>query len=337
MPRIDQLIVVVPGVLSDCRAELARHGTIPDRPALSALLRVAECTQQWPPEDIHYARLDPWQTAFLFALGGDCYTHGLASAALSWQGEGHPERGDSFLHLEPVHLAAGVDRLYLSHPPVRREERERLADDMRAVLADAGMELRWGLQGDWYAWSPKALDLVTYSPRTRFDHHVYEMMPSGTDGAQLRRVMTEIQMLWYTHPLNVERERRGEPAINGVWLWGSGQPHTMTLADSPQVLSSRPYVLGLCESWRIPCMSLPDVDGLLSRSAAKIIAVLDERAPQTLEPPWLSALSAAVQRGVIGELDLRLDHWRIVVRGGAWHKMKNLFKKTNRSLGELLA
>jgi hypothetical protein len=36
-------------------------------------------------------------------------------------------------------------------------------------------------------------------------------------------VLNEIQMLLYTHPVNDEREARGELPVNSVWLWGGGR------------------------------------------------------------------------------------------------------------------
>jgi hypothetical protein len=51
---------------------------------------------------------------------------------------------------------------------------------------------------------------------------VQRLLPSGADALTWHRVFNEIQMLLYDHPVNVEREQRGEPVVNSVWFWGGG-------------------------------------------------------------------------------------------------------------------
>jgi len=42
----------------------------------------------------------------------------------------------------------------------------------------------------------------------------------GRDGGRLSRLLSEIQMFLFQHP-SEERCNRGEPEVNGVWLWGA--------------------------------------------------------------------------------------------------------------------
>jgi hypothetical protein len=48
-------------------------------------------------------------------------------------------------------------------------------------------------------------------------------LPRGTEAARWHALMNEVQMVFHEHPLNAERERRGDPPINSVWLWGAGR------------------------------------------------------------------------------------------------------------------
>lgn len=338
MPRIDHLILIVPGMLAALRADYASSGMTPALPGVEALLRSGELVRDWSPDDLQFARLDPWQTALLRALGENCYARGLASAALSWRGEDRAARAGTCLHLQPVHLAAGVDRLHLSAVRVNADERAQLAESLTAPLGAAGFELQPGADDAWYAWSAGQLDLVTYSPHTGFDSRVYDIMPAGADGARLRRLMTEIQMLWHGHGVNVQRERRGEPPVNGAWFWGAGYQETGMMSDAPKVFASRPYARGLGESLHFRCAALPAApDGLLSQPADKIIAVLDEAAPSVLDAHWLQPLWSALRRGAVKRIDLRMDHWRIAAHAGVWHDMKRIFRKNDGLLAELLA
>lgn len=336
MPRIDHLTLIVPGMLSALRADYARSGVMSALPGLEATLRSGELAPDWSPDDLHFARLDPWQTALLRALGENCYERGLDSAALSWCGEGRAARAGTYLHLQPVHLAAGMDRLHLSAVRMNADERAQLAESLIAPLGAAGFELQVGDDDAWYAWSAAQLDLVTYSPHTGFGSRVYDIMPAGADGAQLRRLMTEIQMLWHGHGVNVQRERRGEPPVNGAWFWGAGSQETGVISDA-SVFASRPYAQGLSELLHFRCAALPTaLDDLLSQPADKIIAVLDEAAPSVQDARWLQPLSSALRRGAVKRIDLRMDHWRIAAHGGVWHNMKRILKKNDGLPAELL-
>ena len=47
--------------------------------------------------------------------------------------------------------------------------------------------------------------------------------PQGADALRWQRIVTEVQMLLYAHPLNQAREARGELLVNSLWLWGGGR------------------------------------------------------------------------------------------------------------------
>ncbi len=47
--------------------------------------------------------------------------------------------------------------------------------------------------------------------------------PQGEGALEWQRIMTEMQMLLYAHPVNRAREARGEPVVNSLWLWGEGR------------------------------------------------------------------------------------------------------------------
>ena len=59
--------------------------------------------------------------------------------------------------------------------------------------------------------------------------NVHDFMPAGRDGARIRSLMNEIQMLLHEHPVNRRRERARLLPVNGWWLWGFGDG----VADAP--------------------------------------------------------------------------------------------------------
>ncbi len=47
--------------------------------------------------------------------------------------------------------------------------------------------------------------------------------PRGADALRWQRIATEVQMLLYAHPVNREREVRGQLLVNNLWFWGGGR------------------------------------------------------------------------------------------------------------------
>lgn len=54
--------------------------------------------------------------------------------------------------------------------------------------------------------------------------------PRGSDALRWQRIVTEVQMLLYAHPLIQGREARGESFINSLWFWGGGRAAQLSRA-----------------------------------------------------------------------------------------------------------
>ena len=78
------------------------------------------------------------------------------------------------------------------------------------------------VDGTWLLRSTSGIDCQSHDPALVAGHNIHDYMPSGPDGALVRSLMNEIQMVLHEHPVNESRARRNEPVINAVWLWGFG-------------------------------------------------------------------------------------------------------------------
>lgn len=139
--------------------------------------------------------------------------------------------------VDPVHLHLARDHLVLTDPA-------RLAldpQDARA-LADAVADLFVGeglaLHADDTGWTlhesdpAHALRLRTRPLLGALGRNIDAWMPSGDDARRWKRLLNEVQMTWFAHPVNAAREARGEPVVNGLWLEGRvpAQPSAATIA-----------------------------------------------------------------------------------------------------------
>lgn len=128
----------------------------------------------------------------------------------------------------------GNDMLELSEA-----EAHHLIDDLNAHLAQDGLHIhylsprQWVLQGRF--------DLTTSTPGDALLGNVNKYQPQGNDAARWRRLLNELQMLLHAHPINQQREQRGELPVNSVWLWGGGGEYSHEKIVT-QVYSDEPLV-----------------------------------------------------------------------------------------------
>ena len=81
------------------------------------------------------------------------------------------------------------------------------------------MLLRWYVSGE-------ALGSLAGASRcARAGRNIEIWLPhearTGERSRARMKLQNEVQMAWFEHPLNVEREARGLPAINSIWLHGT--------------------------------------------------------------------------------------------------------------------
>lgn len=146
-------------------------------------------------------------------------------AALTLEADGTDPGDGYWLRADPVHLEAKRDHLRLVDPsvfPLTEAEAAGLVEALNRHFAQDGLAFLAPDPRRWYLRAATAPDLRTVSVGEAAGRDVDPLLPSGTGALAWRRLLNEIQMLLHGHPLNDEREARGEPPLNSVWLWGGG-------------------------------------------------------------------------------------------------------------------
>lgn len=219
MSRKPVLRVALPW-LHDCLAEARRAGLAPDAlPALRWLLGRGNATR---------ASSVPWRGWLVAATGSsllealDRWRAGPCLAAAAGAGPG-AAWGWALAH--PVHFAAGMDHVRLAplaDAVPTAGEAEELAATMRAHFAGDAFDLLEFVDGAWLLRWTDTVDCATHDPAAVVGRDVHDFMPSGADGAHVRSVMNEVQMLLHDHPVNERRVRQRQLPVNALWLWGFG-------------------------------------------------------------------------------------------------------------------
>lgn len=159
--------------------------------------------------------------------------------------------GDAWVvRADPVHLRVGMGELVLTDTgdlSLSAEEARALAAELNSELGETGLNLEPLAPGRWYVVLDHSPAIATSAPWDAVGSPVDAHLPAGAGSAHWRALMNDAQMILHASPVNRERERRGAPAVNSLWLWGAGRlPHAPG-GRWEEVWSDAPLVAALAE------------------------------------------------------------------------------------------
>lgn len=147
----------------------------------------------------------------------------------------------------PMHWQLGRDHVTALDPSglaMTSAEARALFATFGALVEGDGLAAAWGAPDRWYA-SGDLLDGLATASIDRVvgrSVDVWLRHPAGDVSAQrrqasarLRRLQSEAQLAFYTHPVNEARDERGELAVNSFWLSGCGVAQPADEAGTPEV------------------------------------------------------------------------------------------------------
>jgi hypothetical protein len=276
------------------------------------------------------ARQDALHAAILDALQLREVANKYPSAAVIRTGLSGERAGGFWLRAQPIHFAAGLDRLTTVplHGQARMSvaERNSLAPTFVDHLQSTGLELHDGADGEWLLRTEAPLQVQTVTPEFAAANPADSILPSGRDASGLRRLMTEMQMLLHEHPVNTQRQLRGLPELNAIWLHGEGMLSDVSAHLSAQALPAAcgddVYLRGIYRLHDRPLQTQPaDAASLLSQISGPTVAVIDAPGAEALETQWFAPLSRALMSGAIGKLTVMFDGWQVVTDRAAMFKL----------------
>src|SRR6266581_6499515 len=179
---------------------------------------------------------------------------------------GAPER-DYWMRADPVHLQVGRNSLGLADSAafeVSRAESDALVETLNRHFGQT-MLFYPMRPARWYVRLEKAPDMQTTPAAAARGLAIDENLPSGPDAMRFHALMNEAQMLLHEHPVNVEREARGELALNSIWFWGGGAIDAANARPFSTVVGDDPLARGLALAAGISTRALPgDADSVLA-------------------------------------------------------------------------
>jgi hypothetical protein len=236
---------------------LAMHLMIPHASALDDAARHAFAGLALPNLTAQLARLSPAET-----WGGDEFSpqppHAIALAALGGQAEPSVaawavDAGAelAWALMTPVHLSVatdGVDVLPPAALKLSESDAARFAALLRELWPEAeGWQWRLLDATNWAIGHATALDGLHAASIERAAGRPIE--PWLPESRVLRRWQNEAQMLLHGHVLNEEREARGEPVVNSVWIGDIGRSHGKPASVTVDARLKGPLLNGDLAAW----------------------------------------------------------------------------------------
>jgi hypothetical protein len=329
MPRPFSLTLIAPDLVAGAEADPSANHAL-----LARIAGRGEVSHRWTPTTADEGRLQGWQRALLNALSLDGLTH--PSAGTSALGAGIEHAASDWLHAQPVHLAAGLNEVTLV--PLRGElglsadEFAAIAPTLREHLADTKVRFHQTRANQWLIGSQDEWKVRTVATEFAINTDWNTALPQGEDAGQIRRLMTEMQMLLHDHPINQRRTSRGIPTVNSLWFWGNGPVKRETKIQRLNCVGDNEYLDGVCllHGWKVSAPTTI-VDGLADiRDRDGMVCVIGCADMNELESGWLSPAIAELKRGSVDRVKVVIDAWELSI--DRWRLRR--FWRRDRSPGQ---
>lgn len=277
-------------------------------PALDALLSVAQLKVYQVPLDIRFADA----AGLVEGLQSNDYEReaDLPLAAIACSADGVDDQLQQqypwIVGVEPVYLLLQRDSFMLEwpiKPYISQEDTQVLMADLNQHFHQDGMLFVTGHSGQWYLLLESAPDIRSCLPEVVVGRLVDDFQLHGSEALKWQRILNEIQMLLFSHPVNQRREQQGYAAVNSLWLYGSGRLPKADSVNAVQFVGASPLAKGLAMLHGAECHPL---SANMSALGHRDVLVYADSSPEI--DRWLTMAHQALKARKLESLSLMLGH-----------------------------
>ena len=236
----------------------------------------------------------------LGVLGRQAPAEGLA--ALRFWGQTGERPGAWMAAADPVYMEPQLDRLFLHAlraEDLGRSDIRRLFDGLQESLGSEAA-LGFAVLGDCgYIRSQQPMVTASFPASALDRQNPDDWLPSASAAAATLGLISEIEMSLHQHPVNAERQARGLPPVNSLWVWGGGRAPQQSSAPLPPLYADDPLLRGYWHSAGATTVDWPGtIDACLDGGEGSFVAAMraDSRDAAALHA-GLHALRDALRSG----------------------------------------
>lgn len=229
--------IVLPGALPDPREarELTPH-MLKTAPTLGRWLEQSRAAvTQASPAVSGCTPYERWQLARRGFVPGREQNFCAGLGPLWGAGQAEPGTPDAPVWLaELVHVSPsreGARLLAACQLDIAPDESVALFEAAHSAFDGSGFQARPLATEHWRIIIEDDFSPVCASPRLVSLSSVNEWWPQEAAARPWRKLVNELQMTWFEHPVNLARQERGLPAVNSLWLFGGARPEQFPAAQ----------------------------------------------------------------------------------------------------------
>lgn len=225
---------------------------------------------------------------------------------------------------DPIHLRVDRDSATLIPAEMLKlsdSEADALLDSINDFLEPDRLYVSRTKSGQWLMSGRDGSELSSYPPSFLAHRNASAFLSDDQASGGWRRLMTELQMLLHTHPVNSEREQQGRMSVNSVWFWGgaalpSGEPAAGIWQQSIRLFADDSFTVALANHLDLDCEPLSAFDPGSDHPHSLIVdtrltqamftgdeAAMDE-AEHRIVDQWIAPIRARIEAGENIELDI---------------------------------
>jgi len=163
------------------------------------------------------------------------------SAAFELIGNDLYDQKKHYMHADPVHLQADMDHAILTSPEdldVTALETAGLCDALNSHFSQDEISFLSLADNRWFVETKNKIQMTTTPLSEAIGRNVNFILPEGEDAMHWKQLLTEAQMLMFSHDVNQNREIRALQLINSLWFYGVG--------DLPVIEDQACHVNSIC-------------------------------------------------------------------------------------------
>lgn len=150
----------------------------------------------------------------------------LPTAALTMCAQPGYDKHKYYMHAVPVHLQADMDHAVLTPATdisITDADATALCDSLNKHFEQDGLFFNRLSKDQWIIGTDEEIRITTTSLSDAVGRNINFLLPRGEDSGKWKKVLTEAQMLMYSHEVNDWREEKGLMSINSLWFYGAGR------------------------------------------------------------------------------------------------------------------